>query len=242
LAEPVRSADKAIAINSGADSAQSLILKNLRLAAFSTNRLAVASDYPCERYESLPVNRTSREICDELLVIRCKRRDMAAWDELVRRWNDRLLYYLRRLIDDEHDATNALQEVWLHAFRGVHGLKNDSRLAPWLYRIARRTAMNHFRSRYARREEIKSEAVADVVDDNPDTQLHFENAELVHYAFARLGLPEREALTLYFLEDLTVAEMAELLEIPTGTVKSRLFKARQDLRRVLEREDPIHEK
>jgi RNA polymerase sigma factor (sigma-70 family) len=68
------------------------------------------------------------------------------------------------------------------------------------------------------------------------------NHELVHYGLAKLGLPEREALTLYFLEDLTIGEMAALLEIPEGTVKSRLFKARSDLRRVLEREVPSNAK
>jgi len=188
------------------------------------------------------VNRSSREIYDELLVIRCKRRDPAAWDELVRRWNDRLLYYLRRLIDDEHDATNAVQEVWLHAFRGIHSLKNDDRLAPWLYRIARRTAMNHFRTKYARHETSEPEADSGIVDDEQETQFQLENAELVHYGLAKLGLREREGLTLYFLEDLAVNEMAELLEVPFGTVKSRLFKARQDLRRVLERVVEPYEK
>ena len=50
---------------------------------------------------------------------RCRRRDVAAWDELVERWNDRLLYYLRRMIGNEHDAANAVQEVWLNAFRNL---------------------------------------------------------------------------------------------------------------------------
>ena len=50
-----------------------------------------------------------------MLVTRCRRRNVAAWDELVERWNDRLLYYLRRMIGNEHDASNAVQEVWLNA-------------------------------------------------------------------------------------------------------------------------------
>ena len=63
------------------------------------------------------------------------------------------------LIDHEHDATNALQDVWLNAFRGIRSLRDSSRLAPWLYTIARRTAMNHFRSKYARRETQTSEVI-----------------------------------------------------------------------------------
>lgn len=187
------------------------------------------------------MNRTSREIFDELLVIRCQQRDVAAWDELVQRWSDRLFYYLRRLIDDEQDATNALQDVWLHAIRGIPSLKDGSRLAPWLYTIARRTAMTHYRQSYSQLEESGPEVIANEFDDAPDQEIHLENAELVHFGLRQLGLPEREVLTLFFLEDLTIKEIAELLGIPVGTVKSRLFKARQDLRSILERESRCHE-
>jgi RNA polymerase sigma factor (sigma-70 family) len=182
------------------------------------------------------MNRTAREIYDELLVTRCQRRDVAAWDELVSHWNNRLFYYLRRLINHEQDATNALQEVWLHAVRGIHTLKSGARLAPWLYTIARRTAMTHLRQEYGSREESGSDQIVDEIDDVPDEQLCLENTELVHFGLGKLGVSEREVLTLFFLEDLTIVEIAELLSIPVGTVKSRLFKARHDLRRVLEKE------
>jgi RNA polymerase sigma-70 factor (ECF subfamily) len=200
------------------------------------NRRSPARDYVLEPGAHVDVNRSSREIYDELLVMRCRRRELAAWDELVRRWNDRLLYYLRRLIEHEQDALNALQEVWLKAFRGIGTLRQGDRFAPWLYAIARRSAMNHYRSSYARREEAAGERIAEEADEDFDERLGFENAELVHFGLGRLGLSEREVLTLYFLEDLTTSEIAGLLEIPVGTVKSRLSKARSDLRRVLERE------
>jgi RNA polymerase sigma-70 factor (ECF subfamily) len=186
------------------------------------------------------MNRASSEIFDELLVTRCQQRDLAAWDELVRRWNDRLLYYVRRLIDDEQDATNALQDVWLHAIRGIRSLREGSRLAPWLYTIVRRTAMTHFRRDYLRREESATELFAGESGEFPEEQLQLDNAELVHYGLGQIGLPEREVLTLFFLEDLTIKEIAELLGIPRGTVKSRLFKARGDLRRVLDKEAQRH--
>ena len=187
------------------------------------------------------MNRSSRDVYDELLVIRCRRSDLSAWDELVRRWNDRLLYYLRRLIDHEHDATNAVQDVWMHVLRGLGTLQDGTRLAPWLYTIARRTAMNHLRSRYALHEESSPAAIADEIDDSNEVQLQLDNAELVHFGLSQLGRAEREVLTLFFLEDLSIDEMADLLKIPPGTVKSRLFKARHDLKRVLAKEVPIHE-
>jgi RNA polymerase sigma-70 factor (ECF subfamily) len=185
--------------------------------------------------------RTSREIYDELLVTRCRRRDVAAWDELVERWNDRLLYYLRRMISDEHEAANAVQEVWLNAFRNVSSLRDGARLAPWLYTITRRAAMNHFRGKYAN-PATQTVELAEEASVDQDEQSTFENAELVHFALGRLGIREREVLTLYFLNDLTVGEIAALLEVPSGTVKSRLSKARHDLRRVLEVEANRHER
>ena len=187
------------------------------------------------------MNRTSREIYDELLVTRCKRGDISAWDELVQRWNDRLLYYMRRLIDHEQDAVNALQETWLHTFRGMASLQANSRLAPWLYTIARRSAMNHYRGHFGRLEETSSESLEQIVDDCDDTQLRNESAELVHYGLKQLGRAEREVLTLYFLEDLSIDEIATVIDVPGGTVKSRLFKARRDLRAVLQREAERHE-
>ena len=188
------------------------------------------------------MKRSHQEIRDEWLVTRCQQRDLGAWDELVSRWNDRLFYYLRRLIAHEQDATNALQDVWLHAVRGIRSLQDGSRLAPWLYTIARRTAMTHFRHDYSRLEETAQEMIENEMDDEASAEIHLENAEFVHHGLAQLGMPEREILTLYFLEDLTTQEIADLLSIPTGTVKSRLFKARGCLQRVLEKESQRHER
>jgi RNA polymerase sigma factor (sigma-70 family) len=205
------------------------------------NRIALRYDYTRESAGGVAIKRSSREIYDELLVTRCRRQDMAAWDELVERWNDRLLYYIRRLIDHEHDATNALQEVWLKAFRNIRSLQDGSRLAPWLYTIARRTAMDHFRTEYSRRETQDYELIENQMVDEQEEQLNLENAELVHLGLGQLSIQEREVLTLFFLDDLNISEIAALLEIPEGTVKSRLFKARRDLRRVLEEEVHHHD-
>lgn len=157
-------------------------------------------------------------------------------------WNDRLHYFVRRLIDHEHDAANALQEAWLAAFRGIGNLKQDARLAPWLYTIVRRAAMNHYRGHYGRDEQPTSDAA--LLDDaiEHDERLNFDNAELIHFGLSKLPLREREVLTLYFLDDLSIAEIAAVLEIPGGTVKSRLSHARAALRRILDQEENRHER
>lgn len=207
------------------------------------NRGRLWRDYLTASTGETIIERSSQQIRDELLVIRCRRRDLAAWDELVSLWNDRLLYFVRRLIDHEQDAANVLQEVWLSAFRGIGALKQDSRLAPWLYTVARRSAMNHYRGRFAQSDAFAADVIdADDLANKNDVQLDLENAELVHFGLGKLELHHREILTLYFLDDLTIGEIAAVLEVPSGTVKSRLSKARRELRRVLTEEVTRHER
>jgi RNA polymerase sigma-70 factor (ECF subfamily) len=175
-----------------------------------------------------------------LLALRCKRRDLAAWEELVASWNERLRYFVRRMVEHEHDAANVLQEVWLSAFRNIVTLRQDARLAPWLYTIARRAVMNHYRGRYRQDEAVATDEEFVESETDRDARIDFDNAELVHFGLGQLRMAEREILTLYFLEDLSVAEIGDVLEIPPGTVKSRLWKARQELRRVLDEEADRH--
>ncbi|MCY2964522.1 MAG: sigma-70 family RNA polymerase sigma factor, partial [Planctomycetota bacterium] len=122
--------------------------------------------------------------------------------------------------------------------RSLRSLRRAERLTPWLYTIVRRTVLNEIRRSYATPEEL----VGDSLDEfaHPDTESNptsaFENAELVHYGLSRLGLVEREVLTLFFLEEMSIDEVATVLEIPPGTVKSRLARARGELRQILERD------
>lgn len=174
----------------------------------------------------------SERIRDELLAIRCQRGEPAALAELVRVWERRLFFYVRRMLTDEHEAWQVLQEVWVAVLSRIDGLREPKSLARWLYAITRNTLMSHLRGRYAARQRFEPEAPEPVDDDDP--QGRFTDAEQVHAGLARLPLVDREVLTLFFLEDLSVAEVAEVLEIPPGTVKSRLFKARRALRAVLE--------
>jgi RNA polymerase sigma factor (sigma-70 family) len=188
------------------------------------------------------MQRSGDDIYEELLVVRCQRSDVAAWDELVRRYHDRLFYYIRRLIDDNDQATQLVQDVWVHVLRGLATLREFDRLAPWLYTIARRVVMTHFRSQYTKTPvPLNDETIQTAEDQGSDDALTFENAELVHYGLQRIGWVEREVLTLYFLQDLSIEEIARVLEVPAGTVKSRLARARKELRSVLRQEAGIAE-
>ncbi len=174
-------------------------------------------------------------ILSELLLIRHRRGDAAAMDELVTLWEGRLFYYIMRLVSNEEDAWDALQDTWLAFVKGVDKLRDPHALVLWLYRTARHKAMDRLRTRYDDRSvSMDGEEVPEV--DEGGEEFGFEDAELVHSKLAELSLPHREVLTLFFLEDLSIEEISQVLESAPGTVKSRLHYAKKALRTILEEE------
>lgn len=179
--------------------------------------------------------RDKQVILQELLVLRCKRGERQAFDELVRQWEGRLLYYVRRLVATEEDAWDVMQETWLRVYKGIRSLDSPNSLATWLYQVSRCTALSHWRGHYrahARLEE--SGNLEEIAAEEPE---RFEDAEQVHRALSCISLAHREVLTLFFLEDLSQEQMAEVLRIPLGTVKSRLSYAKRALRSVLQQKE-----
>ncbi|WP_406699841.1 sigma-70 family RNA polymerase sigma factor [Singulisphaera sp. Ch08] len=185
----------------------------------------------------MPTTRQTHDL--ELLVLRCQRGEPSAFAELVRQWERRLFFYVRRLVANEADAWQILQEVWLQVLRGIRSLRDPRRLPVWLYAVTRNTVMSHHREEYAR------DRILDAVERLESTQESeidsFDDAEQVYHGLAQLPRVDREVLTLFFLQDLSIDEVAEVLGIPPGTVKSRLFKAKQRLRDILDPEGDRYE-
>ena len=175
----------------------------------------------------------------EILVLRCQRGEREAFEELVHAWERRLFFYIRRLVADEEAAWHILQDVWLQVLRGIRSLREPGRLPVWLYAVTRNTVMSHHRGEYARERILEAAEPREPVEEGG--HLHLDDAELVHHGLSRMPPADRELLTLFFLRDLSIDEVAEVLHVPPGTVKSRLFKAKKILRDVLEREGEIDE-
>jgi len=170
----------------------------------------------------------------ELLVVRCQLGERDAFDELIDAWQAPLWQYARRVTASDDDARDVTQDVWLRVVRGIGKLRDGARLRPWLFGIARRVLMDRFRALYAAppASDIDiGEIPADAGNADLETDL-----QSMHVGLARLPLVEREVLTLFYLQAQSMAETADVLGIPVGTVKSRLFRARQLLRRELQRE------
>lgn len=184
------------------------------------------------------MRRSADQTLDELLVLSCRSGSKQAFAALHQRWHKKLLAHAGHLLGRaRHDrAEDVCQETWLAIARGIDALSEPGRFRAWAYSIVTRRVADLQRSlgRAARvQSELEQESVnrAQAADDqDPDPA-----KESLRLALETLSSEDRALLRLFYLEELSVAETAEALHIPTGTVKSRLFHARQRLRRALER-------
>lgn len=176
------------------------------------------------------------QLQDAVLVLRCRRRDETAFEELVNRWEPRLYYYLRRIIENEDAVWDVLQETWLAVFQSIRKLENPQKLGPWLYRIARNKAISVLRKEN-RHVQPTDEQIPDHYENHADILIDKERAELVHRLLNKLKLGYREVLTLYFIEDFSIGEIAQITALPEGTIKSRLHYAKNKLSEALKGAD-----
>jgi RNA polymerase sigma-70 factor (ECF subfamily) len=181
-----------------------------------------------------PTTQPSRA-ADELLVVRCQLGEPEAFDLLIHRWHGPLWVYIRRMTGRDEDAQDVLQDVWLRTIRGIPRLRDGSRLRGWLFGIARRALMDRLRRQYA--TPPTSDLDGQDLPSEPEPIDRESDLAALEAALDTLPLPERELLTLFYLRDLSLAELADTLSVPVGTVKSRLFRARQMVRTIMERRE-----
>jgi RNA polymerase sigma-70 factor (ECF subfamily) len=168
-----------------------------------------------------------------------------AFEILIQRYQQPVYNLVCRLLNDPTDAADIVQEVFLKVFRNIGAFRGNSSLKTWIYRIAVNEAYNHRRwfSRHQRQEvalgrEDGLPSYADsVADPSPtpfDQAADHETRALVEKALEKLNPKFRAAVVLRDIEDLSYEEIAAVLEISLGTVKSRILRGREALRKVLE--------
>ncbi|WP_448561235.1 sigma-70 family RNA polymerase sigma factor [Trichothermofontia sp.] len=178
---------------------------------------------------------SSKQPSDVELVQRCLQGRPAAFRQLYRRYQQRVRSTLYQLCGAA-GLDDLVQEVFLKAWKGLPNLKQPAQFSQWLYRIAWNVAMDQRRT-YAR-DRSHLQVLGELLDDPPPdtalTRLHY--ADLVQQGLAQLSLEHRAVLVLHDLEDIPQKEVASILEIPVGTVKSRLFHARAQMRQFLQQQ------
>ena len=173
----------------------------------------------------------------ELLLVREAQQGQAeAFQTLVDAYEQRLLYFIRRILGEEDRSLDVLQDVWLTAINRLSSLRSAEAFRVWLYRIARDKAVDAVRSRQREREVLAdiAESLSDEPVDQIESNFTTENVEFIHHALGLLSAAHREVLTLRFLEDMSLEEVSQVVGCSIGTVKSRLHYGQRLLRQKIE--------
>lgn len=179
---------------------------------------------------------TEESSTDKQLVERVQRGDKRAFDLLVLKYQHRIVGLVGRYLRDQDEVQDVTQEAFIKAYRALPRFRGDSAFYTWLYRIAINTAKNHLVSRSRRPPDsdvdvdfadgVYQESLSDMV--NPENSLATDQLEAVVYkAIDDLAEDLKVAVTLREFEGLSYEEIAEVMECPVGTVRSRIFRARE---------------
>ncbi len=182
---------------------------------------------------------------DQSLIADCLEGKTAAFGELVARHQDRLFHSVVRLVGNAEDARDVVQEAFLHAYQSLRSFKGDSLFFTWLYRIAINTAISMKRKQRAmvRLPQAGEGNALEPLDgsqtNRPEHALEMaEEERRVQNALSKLSAEHRAVLIMKDMEGMKYEVIAETLDVPVGTVRSRLHRARLEMRDILLQTEP----
>jgi RNA polymerase sigma-70 factor (ECF subfamily) len=174
---------------------------------------------------------TASRTRDEWLTLRCQAGEAGAFEELLAVMERPLLYYATKILGNDEAALDVLQDVWVRLFRNIRRLKDPGSLRPWLYRLTHGIAVDRIRGSVAR--ERAEEAHGEIFQEAAEPEFSSDDAAAIHAALDQLELKHREVLTLHFLEDFSIADIAVVVDCLEGTVKSRIYHAKKEMKEIL---------
>ena len=196
------------------------------------NQTYPANDYPHRNsWDKLQMNEIDNQ--NAVLVVRCQLGERAAWELLIQRWHQPMWRFVFGMLADRQVAEDVLQSIWLRVVQSLVQLREPERFESWIYRVARNVIADRLRQQYRRPPEA-------AYDEAPTLERPLQSLELtesLRTALSKLHPQDRETTVLYYLEELSLGEVAEICAVPAGTVKSRLHRARRQLRETLIAED-----
>ena len=180
---------------------------------------------------------TSARETDQRLVERVQKGDKRAFDLLVKKYQHKIIALVGRYVNDHHEQQDIAQEAFIKAYRAIGNFRAESAFYTWMYRIAINTAKNHLVSRGRRPpgtdvevEDAENFSLAEGMRDSASPEAILMRDELEERIFATLNkLPDdlKTAISLREFEGLSYEDIAEVMQCPVGTVRSRIFRARE---------------
>lgn len=185
---------------------------------------------PSNKSESM----ASEPISDAVCVRRLQRGDTDAFEILVRRHEKAIFNLVYRMVGDYDDAAETSQEVFLSAFRAIGQFRGEANFSTWLYRIALNHATTRRKSTHLRQKRLAPIDGSELVDDRQlgpaETLEKKQIRQRVQHALSELEPEDAAVILLRDLQDIPYEDVAQMLKVPVGTVKSRLHRARQALK------------
>ncbi|MBI3184934.1 MAG: sigma-70 family RNA polymerase sigma factor [Myxococcales bacterium] len=202
--------------------------------------LEIAVGEPLARDEGQP-----EVISERVLLSRLRRRDRSAFELLVRSHQDRVFDFCVRMLGDKEEAMDLVQEIFVSVHQNLDRFRQDSKLATWIFRISKNHCLNRLKY-LKRRGRGRSDELGEVPEGEltasadpppkPDEALEAaRERELVRRAIAFLDEDQRLVVALRDIEGLSYEEIVEVTDLPEGTVKSRLHRAREKLVEIIAR-------
>jgi RNA polymerase sigma-70 factor (ECF subfamily) len=178
---------------------------------------------------------SAKEQSDKTLIERTKAGDIEAFSELARRHEQTVYNLALRFMRDPSLAEDMAQEALVKAYQKLHKFRGDARFSTWLYRIVCNVCLSELQKRKRRGElsavnEPESSQAPDI------TAAQADEAALVRRSVAQLPKRYAQAITLYYLQDLSYEEVAEIMKVPQGTLKTWMHRARKQLRDIVQQE------
>jgi len=180
---------------------------------------------------------TSARETDQRLVERVQKGDKRAFDLLVKKYQHKIIALIGRYVNDHHEQQDVAQEAFIKAYRALSNFRAESAFYTWMYRIAINTAKNHLVSRGRRppgtdvdMEDAENFSLVASMRDNDSPESNLMRDELEERIFSTIhSLPDdlKTAISLREFDGLSYEEIAEVMQCPVGTVRSRIFRARE---------------
>lgn len=179
------------------------------------------------------------------LLARCRQGDDLAWEEFVRQYQGRVFGVAYHYLRDREEARDTAQDIFIKVYQHLGNLREGDALLPWLLRLARNSCLDRLR-----RLKVRTPPGAVPVDEAPEVAARTPDPEeesllgsrqaLLYRALARLSAKNREMILLKDIQELELSQIAELLSMPLGTVKSRSNRARLELAKAVRALDPSY--
>lgn len=173
------------------------------------------------------MQRSAKQILDEWLVVSSQIGDRKAFHRLIERWYPRLLAQARGQVRDHDGAADVVQEALVIVAKDIHRLKDPAAFPHWLYRIVYRRGCDWICQRQRQRREAQALTL------ETDITVSDNDEEVVRQGLKSLDNEHYQTMRLFYLEGFSLVEIGEIMSVPVGTVKSRLFNARQKLKDIL---------